>query len=250
MSRSTSGTYTLPITGNPVVSGTTVSSTWANATLSDLATEMTSSLDRSGRGPMLQPLQVQDGAVGAPSYTFQNETDSGLYRAGSKNFVFAVNGVAVARFQDTKTTIATLEAGTATVDGNVTMAGSNPASTTAFSNVVTKANVPKAWATIKTDGAGGVSALGGFNVASVAINAGNASVRVTFAQAFANANYAPMAFPGFLVLPVCVGLSGSANKTTTTCDIALRAITVAGAGTLSNLNSTIYEFYVAFFGLQ
>ena len=35
------GTYSLYSTGNPVVTGTTISSTWANNTLSDIATALT-----------------------------------------------------------------------------------------------------------------------------------------------------------------------------------------------------------------
>ena len=48
MSRNGSGTYTLPA-GNPVVTGTTISSTWANNTLTDLATAMTGSLAADGQ---------------------------------------------------------------------------------------------------------------------------------------------------------------------------------------------------------
>ena len=39
MSRNGSGTYSLP-SGNPVVTGTTISSTWANNTLTDIATAL------------------------------------------------------------------------------------------------------------------------------------------------------------------------------------------------------------------
>lgn len=48
MPRNGSGTYTLPA-GNPVVSGTTISSTWANNTLSDIATALTGSLTKDGQ---------------------------------------------------------------------------------------------------------------------------------------------------------------------------------------------------------
>lgn len=82
MSRNASGTYSLPA-GNPVVTATIISSTWANTTLSDLATEMTDSLDRSGKGGMLAPLQLTDGAVGAPSLTFGSETTMGIYKIGA-----------------------------------------------------------------------------------------------------------------------------------------------------------------------
>jgi len=48
MSRNGSGTYTLPA-GNPVVSGTTISSTWANTTLSNIAAALTDSLAADGQ---------------------------------------------------------------------------------------------------------------------------------------------------------------------------------------------------------
>jgi hypothetical protein len=48
MSRNGSGTYTLPA-GNPVTTGTTISSTWANNTLNDIASSLTASLAYDGQ---------------------------------------------------------------------------------------------------------------------------------------------------------------------------------------------------------
>jgi hypothetical protein len=48
MPRSGTGTYVLPA-GNPVVTGTTISSTWANNSLSDIATALTQSLAKDGQ---------------------------------------------------------------------------------------------------------------------------------------------------------------------------------------------------------
>jgi hypothetical protein len=48
MPRNGSGTYSLPA-GNPVVTGTTISSTWANNTLSDIATALTNSVSKDGQ---------------------------------------------------------------------------------------------------------------------------------------------------------------------------------------------------------
>lgn len=48
MSRNGSGTYSLP-SGNPVVTGTTISSTTHNATMSDIATALTQSLAKDGQ---------------------------------------------------------------------------------------------------------------------------------------------------------------------------------------------------------
>lgn len=51
MSRNGSGTYSLPA-GNPVVTGTVISSTWANNTLSDIATALTQSIAVDGQSPV------------------------------------------------------------------------------------------------------------------------------------------------------------------------------------------------------
>jgi hypothetical protein len=48
MSRDGSGNYSLPA-GNPVSTGTTISSTWANNTLSDIATALTQSISKDGQ---------------------------------------------------------------------------------------------------------------------------------------------------------------------------------------------------------
>lgn len=57
MSRNGSGVYTLPA-GNPVVTGTTITSTWANNTLSDIATALTGSLAADGQTVATGPLNM------------------------------------------------------------------------------------------------------------------------------------------------------------------------------------------------
>jgi len=51
MSRNGSGQYNLPA-GNPVVTGTTISSTWANTTLTDIANSLTQSIAADGQTPV------------------------------------------------------------------------------------------------------------------------------------------------------------------------------------------------------
>ena len=51
MSRNGSGVYTLPA-GNPVVSGTTIASTWANTTLTDIANAISGSIAADGQTPI------------------------------------------------------------------------------------------------------------------------------------------------------------------------------------------------------
>ena len=62
MSRNGSGTYTLP-SGNPVVTGTTISSTWANNTLTDIATAITGSIAADGQTPITGALVGASGTV-------------------------------------------------------------------------------------------------------------------------------------------------------------------------------------------
>ena len=51
MSRNGSGTYSLPA-GNPVVTGTTISSAWANTTLTDISSALTQSVAADGQTPV------------------------------------------------------------------------------------------------------------------------------------------------------------------------------------------------------
>jgi hypothetical protein len=57
MSRNGSGVYNLPA-GNPVITQTTISSNWANTTLSDIATALTNSIASDGQTPMTGQLDM------------------------------------------------------------------------------------------------------------------------------------------------------------------------------------------------
>jgi hypothetical protein len=90
--RNSGGTYALPA-GNPVTSGTAISSVTHNNTMSDIATELTNSLDRGGRGAMTAGLPGYAGTVSLPGYTFSGATDNGLYLIGTDNVGMSINGV-------------------------------------------------------------------------------------------------------------------------------------------------------------
>ena len=62
MSRNGSGVYTLPA-GNPVVTQTTISSTWANTTMNDLASAMTDSVAADGQTPMTGDLDLNTNKI-------------------------------------------------------------------------------------------------------------------------------------------------------------------------------------------
>lgn len=98
MPRDASGNYTLPA-GNPVVTGTTIDSSWANDTMDDMAAEVQDSLSRSGNGGMLVAFKNASGLVSAPGMTFTSETSSGFYLAGTNDIRAAIAGVDKLQFR-------------------------------------------------------------------------------------------------------------------------------------------------------
>ena len=125
MPRNGSGTFTL-VTGNPVVSGTIIESTWANSTLADIADSITNSLARNGEGGMTAALRVVDGTVSVPGLAFANETGSGLYRAAAGDVGLAVLGSRILRLQASGATVTgTLTTDNLVVNDNSTLGASN-----------------------------------------------------------------------------------------------------------------------------
>jgi len=123
MSRDVNGAYTLPA-GNPVITGTTISSTVHNNTMDDLASEMSDSLSRSGKGGMTAELDLADGAVGSPGLRFTLDPDSGLYRIGSNNLGVAVGGSKILDIASTGLSVTGNLAATGNLSGvNLTLTG-------------------------------------------------------------------------------------------------------------------------------
>ena len=118
MSRNASGTYTLP-SGNPVVAGTLIEASWANTTLSDLASAMTDSLSRSGQGGMTAALRLYDGTSSVPGLAWGSETTTGWYRAGAGDMRLVVTGSTVVKYLATGVDVT----GTLAVSGDVTLSG-------------------------------------------------------------------------------------------------------------------------------
>lgn len=124
MPRNASGTMTLPA-GNPVVSGTTIASTTHNNTTGDIANEISDSLSRSGKGPMLAPVRTPDGTVAAPTHTFTNETGSGLYRAAAGDVRATVLGVDALRVTNVAGSTGVTVPGTLSVPGALGVTGAS-----------------------------------------------------------------------------------------------------------------------------
>lgn len=92
MSRNASGNYALPDPETPFLPNTVISSTDVNTVMSDIATELTASLDRGGRGGMTAPLVMPAGSAAAPAVTFSGDTDTGVYAAAANTLGFATGG--------------------------------------------------------------------------------------------------------------------------------------------------------------
>lgn len=97
MPRDSSGTYTTPVnTVDPAVSGTTIGSADFNSLTADLTTEMTDSLDRSGKGAMLAALAMggfKITNVGAPVATTDAARKADLTLGGDVTGTLAANTV-------------------------------------------------------------------------------------------------------------------------------------------------------------
>lgn len=63
MSRNGNGVYTLPTPENPVVPGTTITTTWANTTLNNIADALTDSVAADGQTPMTGPLNMNNNKI-------------------------------------------------------------------------------------------------------------------------------------------------------------------------------------------
>lgn len=93
MPRDGSGNYTLPV-GNPVVTGTLITSAWANATMSDVAVQLNNVLTRDGILGPIGPFKLVDGAVATPGLAFNSEPGLGIFRPAGATISFAaVNGI-------------------------------------------------------------------------------------------------------------------------------------------------------------
>lgn len=97
MPRLSNGDYVLPLPD--VVSGETITSSWANTTMNDIAASITDSLDREGRGGMNASFQFADGTQAAPGAAWSAETSTGFYRAAAGDLRVSVLGTDMFRWK-------------------------------------------------------------------------------------------------------------------------------------------------------
>lgn len=108
MPRDSNGNYTLPA-GNPVVSNTLITSSWANNTMGDLSNEMTDSLSRSGKGGFTAPVSIVDKSGSVPGLNFGLEPTSGFKREAAEDLRIQVTATDV--LQCIKTGVRVLSGG-------------------------------------------------------------------------------------------------------------------------------------------
>jgi microcystin-dependent protein len=130
MARDGSGNYLLP-SGNPVVSGTTITSTHFNTTLNDVAAALTGSLPRNGEASMTGPFRLSDGSPSTPAFGFNAEASTGLFRPTTNTLAFSVGGSERLRIAGGNIIIGSTSdggqklqvTGTASITGNTTVGG-------------------------------------------------------------------------------------------------------------------------------
>jgi hypothetical protein len=105
MSYNGSGTFVINSTGQPVVTGTVISSSTFNSLTADLGTGLTTAITKDGQTtttakiPFAQGISAAvasnfaAGTVAAPSIYLSTDTTTGLYRIGANNDGFAISGV-------------------------------------------------------------------------------------------------------------------------------------------------------------
>ena len=153
MARNGSGTYNLPA-GNPVTTGTTISSTWANTTLSDMATALTGSIAADG----------QTTASG-------NLPMGGFIHTNVGNATVRTNYTSAAQVQDSTLTYLTSVAGTDTITAVAAVGMTAYATGQKFTFVSAGANTGAATININSIGAkaltkNGTTALSAGDIAS------------------------------------------------------------------------------------
>lgn len=92
MSRNGSGTFAVI---NTFSAGASITASGHNTNWTDAALEITNSLAVDGQSTMTGQIKAANGSVGAPSWTFGTDLDSGWYRIGANNIGAAVNGAKV-----------------------------------------------------------------------------------------------------------------------------------------------------------
>lgn len=199
-----------------------------------------------------------DGALATPALSFISDPNTGIYRAGADDLRIATNGAdRLAITTNLTVTAATAATGAARqnaavlANGDLSMSGVvNPDKDVALSNVLTPKSFVKAWAFFSVTFGNGspftTSFTEGLNITSIARQSATL-FRVTFASAFASANYIPIIqVEGVSTIKPVV----SAGRTTTTADFAIQTVATGNAIDMDATAAVTYTLVLAVLGPQ
>lgn len=142
MSFNGAGVFLINSAGNPVVTGTTISSTWLNALTADLATGLTNTITRDGQSVALA--NIPFGGFKA--------TGIGLATATGDALSYGRNATVAAFTATGTTTLATTLNGFLLATSGVVSAGTNVTVATSWANTMTISGSSSAAAEVVTNG--------------------------------------------------------------------------------------------------
>lgn len=137
MSRNGSGTYVLPA-GNPVVTGTIITSTWANTTMADVATALTGSIASDGQTVVTGNIQMGNNRITGLADGVAATDAATIGQIANANITSGnINGAVIGNIAPANGTFTNLVATvSATVPTPPTIDDSTKAATTAFVKAV------------------------------------------------------------------------------------------------------------------
>lgn len=129
--------------GNPVIAGSTISPTWANATLQDIAANgLSQVILRSGIAPFSGEALIIDGSPSTPGIGFNSESSTGLYKPAAGTIGFSCAAAEVATVSASGINILSGTLNNSLTD-DITAAGTNQGTATdLFSGVNNVTTVP------------------------------------------------------------------------------------------------------------
>lgn len=92
------GVFLVYTPGNPVMTGTVISSTVANNTNNDFAVGLSNCVLKDGTQTLTAPIKFYAGTVTLPGISFASNPGNGFYNIGANSYGVAVNGANIATF--------------------------------------------------------------------------------------------------------------------------------------------------------
>ena len=248
MSYNGSGTFVINSTGQPVVTGTVISSSTFNSLTADLGTGLSTAITKDGQTTTTAKIpfalgisaavasNFAAGTVAAPSIYLSTDTGTGFYRIGANNNGYSVSGTKLLDFSSALFAIT----GAATVSTTLGVTGATTLSSTlAVTGATTLSSTLAAGATTITGAATVSTTLGvsGLLTASVGAQfagqstpASGAGVEVNYSGGVGNIN----AFnrTGSAWLPIVLGGLTADIKISGTTVLGVTAGAAAVTGTL------------------